>query len=182
MSKPELQKHELQEVIEDLYEKYIPVNHGEVATYIPEPSKANPQHLGICLVTADGRTFDAGNCDQPFTIQSISKPFTFGIAIEQLGHQKVFNHVGVEPSGEPFNSIDLQLGSNRPFNPMVNAGAIAVSALLHAWKGDAAFDHLLGRLSAAAGRQLSIDESVYQSESATGHRNRAIAYLLLNFG
>src|SRR5262249_51624804 len=104
------------------------------------------------------------------------------LAIEALGHDKVFQHVGVEPSGEPFNSIELQLGTNRPFNPMVNTGAITVTALLHAIHGDCTFDQILSRLSAAAGRQLSMDQAVYKSESTTGHRNRAIAHLLLNFG
>jgi glutaminase len=94
----------------------------------------------------------------------------------------VFEHVGVEPSGEPFNSIELQSGTNRPFNPMVNAGAIAVTALLHASWGASAADLILSRLSAAAGHQLKIDQDVYASEVSTGHRNRAIAYLLLNFG
>jgi glutaminase len=177
-----MEKHELQTVIEDLYDKYITRNEGQVATYIPELSKANPNDLGICLVTSDGRTFEVGACDQPFTIQSISKPFTFGMAIEELGDNKVFEHVGVEPSGEPFNSIELQFGTNRPFNPMVNAGAIAVTALLHAARGNTGSDYILARLSAAAGRQLKIDQSVYCSEASTGHRNRAIAHLLLNFG
>ena len=101
------------------------------------------------------------------------------MAIEELGAAKVFEHVGVEPSGEPFNSIELQLGTNRPFNPMVNAGAIAVTALLHASWGARAADLILSRLSAAAGHQLKIDQDVYASEVSTGHRNRAIAYLLL---
>ena len=175
-------RHELDTVIEDLYSKYSTVNTGEVATYIPELGKADPNSLGICLVTWDGRYFEAGDCDQTFTIQSISKPFTFGMAIEDVGSDTVFQHVGVEPSGEPFNSIDLQPGTNRPFNPMVNAGAIAITALLHARHGHETFDILLSRLSAAAGRQLYLDQAVYASEATTGHRNRAIAHLLLNFG
>src|SRR5262245_18348672 len=120
-----MEKHELQSLIEALYREYLPVKTGEVATYIPELGRANPNHLGICLVTAEGRAFEAGNCDEPFTLQSISKPFTFGMSLGAFGHDRVFQHVGVEPSGEPFNSIELQLGTNRPFNPMVNAGAIA---------------------------------------------------------
>jgi glutaminase len=177
-----MEKHELQYLIDDLYDKYSAIHDGKVATYIPELGKANPNDFGICLVSSDGRVFETGNCDQTFTIQSVSKPFTFGMAVEELGHEKVFQHVGVEPSGEPFNSIELELGTNRPFNPMVNAGAISVTALLHALHGRGAFEHVRSRLSAAAGRCLTIDESVYASESATGHRNRAIAHLLLNFG
>ena len=177
-----MEKHELQQLIEHLYDKYVPVNDGQLATYIPELGKANPDDFGICLVSSDGRVFEAGNCSQPFTIQSVSKPFTFGMAIEELGHDKVFQRVGVEPSGEPFNSIELENGTNRPFNPMVNTGAITVTALLHALHSDRAFERIRSRLSAAAGRRLTMDEEVYASESATGHRNRAIAHLLLNFG
>ena len=121
-----MEKHELQYVIEDLHDKYAPVGDGAVATYIPELGKADPDEFGICLVSADGRVFETGDCDQSFTIQSISKPFTFGMAIDEVGHDNVFQRVSVEPSGEPFNSIQLEAGTNRPFNPMVNAGAISV--------------------------------------------------------
>jgi len=177
-----MEKHELQGVIEELYNKYLCDRAGKVATYIPELGKADPEDFGICLVSSDGRIFETGNCEQSFTLQSVSKPFTFGMAIEELGREHVFQRVGVEPSGEPFNSIELQAGTNRPYNPMVNAGAITVTALLHAQYREAAFDTIQKRLSAAAGRSLSIDQDVYASETATGHRNRAIAYLLLNFG
>jgi glutaminase len=177
-----MEKPWLQELIEDLHRKYASNNNGEVATYIPELGKANPDDFGICLVTADGRVFETGNSDRPFTIQSISKPFTYGMALEAYGQERVSRHVGVEPSGDAFNSIELEKGSNRPFNPMINAGAITVTALLYEHYGDEALDQLLARFSAAAGRPLSIDESVYASESRTGHRNRAIAHLLLNFG
>ena len=173
---------ELQALVNDVYEKYLSDTRGHVATYIPELSKANPDDFGVCLVTADGRVFEAGCCDQPFTIQSISKPFTFGLALEEFGREKVLQHVGVEPSGDAFNSIELQSGTNRPFNPMINTGAITVTALLHAAHGNETFDHLLERFSAIAGRQLSLDQAVYESERRTGHRNRAIAHLLLNFG
>lgn len=177
-----VEKHELQSSIENLHKKYKSLRDGELATYIPELGRANPEDFGICLVTADGRVFETGDCNTPFTIQSVSKPFTFGIAIEELGHAEVFRRVGVEPSGDAFNSIELQNGTNRPYNPMINSGAITVTALLHARHGSQTVDHVLERFSAAAGRQLSIDEAVYTSERRTGHRNRAIAYLLLNFG
>jgi glutaminase len=172
----------LQLLIDALHDEYKSLSDGTVATYIPELGKANPDHFGICLVTAGGRVFDVGDCDEPFTIQSISKPFTFGMAVEEFGHDRVWQHVDVEPSGDAFNSIRLQNGTNRPHNPMVNSGAITVTALLHERFGAETFDRVLARFSAAAGRALSIDEAVYESESRTGHRNRAIAHLLLNFG
>jgi glutaminase len=176
-------KHELQQAVEELHRRYQPLNDGEVATYIPELGKANPDEFGMVIASAeDGRVFEAGDTDRPFTIQSISKPFTFGLALEELGHAKVAKHVGVEPSGDAFNSIELQTGTNRPFNPMVNSGAITVTALLHKHFGNSTFDVVLERLSEAAGRPLSVDEAVFESERRTGHRNRAIAHLLLNFG
>jgi glutaminase len=174
--------HELQLTIEELHTEHEWNARGEVATYIPELSKANPDDFGISLATADGAQFHTGDFDVPFTIQSISKPFAFGLALEEFGEGEVISRVSVEPSGDAFNSIELQTGTNRPHNPMVNAGAITVTALLHARYGERTFDVILDRLSAAAGRRLSIDEQVYESERRTGHRNRAIAHLLLNFG
>ena len=172
----------MQLLVDRVHAKYQPLADGDVATYIPELSKANPDDFGVCLVTSDGRVFAAGDCDRPFTIQSISKPFTFGMAIDEFGQERVLQRVGVEPSGDAFNSIELQPGSNRPFNPMVNAGAITVTALLQAQHGAGALAHLLDRFSTIAGRRLEIDQAVYESERRTGHRNRAIAHLLMNFG
>lgn len=177
-----MDKHELQVVIEELHDRYKPLDEGEVATYIPELGKADPEAFGIALMSSEGQVFQAGDCDVPFTIQSVSKPFTFGLAIEAYGTDWVARHVGVEPSGDAFNAIELQNGTNRPFNPMVNSGAITVTALLHKKYGDETFDLVLDRLSQAAGHSLDVDESVFESERRTGHRNRAIAHLLLNFG
>jgi glutaminase len=179
---PPTATHEVQSIVNGLYEQYIVLLEGEVATYIPELAKADPDKFGVSVVSTEGRVFEAGDCEQPFTIQSVSKPFTFGIALEELGHSKVSEYVGVEPSGDAFNSIELQTGTNRPFNPMVNSGAIAITALLHAHYGESTFDCIVDRLSMLAGRPLTIDGDVYASERRTGHRNRAIAHLLLNFG
>jgi len=176
------QPHELQLAINELHERYQALNEGAVATYIPELSKADPQDFGIAIATTEGQVFHAGDCDRPFTIQSISKPFTFGMALEELGDKEVTQYVSVEPSGDAFNSIELQNGTNRPFNPMVNSGAITVTALLHRRYGEETFGMVLDRLSIAAGHPLAVDEAVFESERRTGHRNRAIAHLLLNFG
>src|SRR6202051_2715670 len=152
---------------------------GAVADYIPELGKADPDHFGISLATIDGHVYEVGDSRLPFTIQSISKPFVFALALDTLGAAQVEGEIGVEPSGDPFNSIRLN-ADNHPFNPMVNAGAIACSGLIHQAKGDGAFECIRKALGRFAGRELGVDEAVYASESATGDRNRAIGYLLRN--
>ena len=97
----------IQEIIQDVYEKYKDIDEGEVATYIPELAKADPDHFGIAMVTVDGQMCSAGDCEQEFTIQSICKPFAFQIALEEFGRDRTLEHVGVEPSGDAFNSIEL---------------------------------------------------------------------------
>jgi glutaminase len=156
---------------------YLSENGGDVARYIPELSKADPSHFGIGLATLDGHVYEVGDTRVPFTIQSMSKPFVFALALDSLGASRVESVIGVEPSGDPFNSIRLNT-DNHPFNPMVNAGAIACSGLIHEAKGAGAFEHIRRELSRFAGRDLDVDEAVYASESATGDRNRAIGYLL----
>lgn len=153
---------------------------GAVADYIPELKKANPRHFGVSLATIDGHVYEIGDSAVPFTIQSISKAFVFALALETLGAEKVEAVIGVEPSGDAFNSIRLR-PDNRPYNPMVNSGAIACSALIHKARGSEAFDSILEALGRFAGRPLAVDEAVFQSERETGDRNRAIAYLLRNY-
>jgi glutaminase len=154
---------------------------GAVADYIPELRKADPDHFGISLATLDGHVYEVGDSRIPFTIQSMSKAFVFALALDTLGAARVESAIGVEPSGDPFNSIRLN-AENHPFNPMVNAGAITCSALIHEAKGDGAFEYIRQALGRFAGRDLGVDEAVYASESATGDRNRAIGYLLRNAG
>lgn len=167
---------------QDIYEKYKDFDEGEVATYIPELGRANPDHFGICLASTDGRVFSVGDCRHEFTIQSICKPFAFQMALEEFGRDRVLQHVGVEPSGDAFNSIELEPRSMRPYNAMINAGAIAISSLVKKDSPESGVDAFVGSMQKAAGRPLRIDECVYASEAATGNRNRAIAYLMLNCG
>ena len=154
---------------------------GELATYIPELGNADPNWFGICLVTADGAVYEAGDTAQEFTIQSISKPFNYGIALEDHGKAEVLKKIWMEPSGEAFNSISLQAGTGRPCNPMINAGAIATTGLVHGKTTEQKIDRILDVFSRYAGRKLGIDESIYRCESETGHRNRAIGHMLRNF-
>src|SRR5712691_8746515 len=126
-------------------------NSGTVADYIPELSKAKPAHFGIALATIDGHVYEVGDSAVEFTIQSISKAFVFALALELVGNEKVQAKIGVEPSGEAFNSIRLT-ADNRPFNAMVNAGAIACSGLIHSVEGTGAFERVRDTLSRFAGR------------------------------
>lgn len=177
-----MDKNNIQLTIEKVYEKYKNNQEGHLASYIPELATADPNDFGIVIASESGRIFEIGDSRKEFTIQSISKAFTYGFAVEAYGLEKVLKHVGIEPSGDAFNSIFLQKDTNRPFNPMVNAGAITIAALLYDYYGDESFEFLLDRFSTAAGRQLTLDKKVYESELKTGHRNRAIGHLLLNFG
>ncbi len=172
----------LRDVLRDLHGRYQSVDEGQVATYIPELAKADPSWFGISLVTTEGQSFDVGDYEQMFTIQSISKPFVFGLALGDHGREAVLKRVGVEPTGEAFNAIVLDEVSNRPFNPMVNAGAIATADLVAGKDYPERVTRLLHMFNRFCGRQVHIDNSVFMSERATGHRNRAIGHLMLNFG
>ncbi|RZN24569.1 glutaminase A [Bradyrhizobium sp. Leo121] len=163
--------------LQSCHDEFAAETGGAVADYIPELGKADPAHFGISLATLDGHVYEVGDTKVPFTIQSMSKPFVFALALDTLGAARVESAIGVEPSGDPFNSIRLN-AENHPFNPMVNAGAIACTGLIHEAKGDAAFDYIRQALGRFAGRELALDEAVYLSESTTGDRNRAIGYLL----
>ena len=172
----------IEQYLEALHRRIGAIAEGDVATYIPELAKADPGLFGIAIATVDGKLYTCGNASARFTIQSISKAFIYAYALAEYGRETVLSHVGVEPTGEAFNSIVLDEVHNRPFNPMVNAGAMAASELI---KGDtpaARVATMLDTLSRFAGRGLDIDESVFRSEQATGHRNRAIAYMMLNSG
>jgi len=164
-----------------LHETYAQLHTGKVATYIPELAKADPDWFGICIVTAGGHIYEVGDSSQPFTIQSISKPFVYGMALEDNTRAVVMSKVGVEPTGDVFNAISLEPDSGRPRNPMINAGAIATAGLIAGKTQQIRFKRILQTFSALAGRELKLDEPVYRSENETGHRNRAIGHMLRNF-
>jgi len=164
-----------------LHREFKSITDGKVATYIPELAKADPNWFGICLVTATGSVYEVGDSRQQFTIQSISKPFVYGLALEDHGRQFVLSKVSTEPTGEAFNSISLEPGTGRPRNPMINAGAIATTSLIEGKSPRGRQRRLLEMFALYTGHEVSIDEGVYRSESDTGHRNRAIGYMLRNF-
>ncbi len=171
----------IQDYLERLHRQLAPVAEGRVASYIPELAKADPAGFGIAIATVDGRIYQVGHSDQKFTLQSISKPLVYGVALEDQGMDRVRQAIGVEPSGEAFNSISLEANTGRPLNPMINAGAIATSSLVRGSTREARLARVMGAMAAYAGRRLDIDEAVYESERSTGHRNRAIGHLLRNY-
>jgi len=169
---------EIKEVLEWQHAAYLDTREGAVADYIPELSKVEPDQFGVAVATHTGELVSVGDATSPFTIQSVSKVFAFTMLLEQVGRDEAYRWVGVQPSSDPFNTITLDARTNRPFNPMINAGAIAVAARLVEHMGASAFDDSLELFSRAAGRTLDVDENVLNSERETGHRNRAIGHLL----
>jgi glutaminase len=167
--------------LDTVLQRFAGLSSGNVADYIPELAKANPAHFGIALATVDGQVYQVGDSRVPFTIQSVSKPFVYGVALEDQGKAKVLSKVGVEPSGEAFNSISLEPGTGRPLNPMINAGAIAAASLVGGATQDERWARVSDALSAYAGRPLDLDTVVFESERDTGHRNRAIGHMLRNY-
>lgn len=175
-------KSPIEEYLRTLHAKHAPMQDGTVADYIPELAKADPNWFGICIATRDGHVYEVGDTRQLFTIQSISKALAYGLALEDRGEDFILSRISVEPSGDAFNAISLKPGSGAPFNPMINAGAIATDGQVVVRDGQSRIQRLLSYLSACAGRSLDIDKIVYESESETGHRNRAIGWMLRNFG
>jgi glutaminase len=171
----------IQTYLEKLHGQIAGNHAGELASYIPELTKADPDWFGICIVTMDGVAYTVGNADEPFTIQSISKAFVYATALADRGKDAVAQKVGVEPSGDAFNSISLNPVNHTPFNPMINAGAIATTGLVGGSDPEAQWSRIVQSLQAFVGHDLALEESVYRSEAETGHRNRAIAWMLKNF-
>ena len=176
------QQSKFNQYLESLYQRYNGVLEGKIPDYIPELALADPQWFGISVVTINGKYFEVGDCSRLFTIQSISKAFIYGLALEDHGRDYVQCKVSVEPTGEAFNSIMLDQSTNRPYNPMVNTGAIATTDLI---KGDSPTERLkrvLAMFKRYTGHDHDVNMPVFLSERTTGYRNRAIAYLMLNFG
>ncbi|MEM7398664.1 MAG: glutaminase A [Pseudomonadota bacterium] len=170
----------IQDYLNEIHARVAQIEGGAPADYIPELGKVDPDLFGIAIATVDGQLYTVGDAHAPFTIQSVSKPFMYGYALQHHGRERVLQKVGVEPTGEAFNSILLDEVANRPFNPMVNSGAIAIAEMMQGESLEQRSNNMLELFSSLAGRKIEIDEAVYRSELATGHRNRAIAYMMLN--
>ena len=156
------------------------IKFGKPASYIPELARVNKYHLGVCVVGLDGSIMECGDSRVPFTIQSISKLASLILAISDKGADYLFHDkVGVEPTGDPFNSIIKLETKTKPFNPFINAGAITVADCIDGANPDEKFERFLTFIRKLCGNEaIALNEAVYLSEKATGDRNRALAYYL----
>ena len=155
---------------------------GEPYVVNPSSSSVNPNDFGIALATVDGQIYEVGTTQKRFSLQSISKPLSYGLAIAEFGHEKVDEYVDVEPSGDPFNEISLNPDTGRPANAMINAGALAVSSLIKGSGGRSAIQRIESAYSDFAARPLHSNGREYRAERARSDRNHGLAYLLSSVG
>ncbi|MCM2322361.1 MAG: glutaminase A [Oligoflexia bacterium] len=173
---------QVQQLLEELHAKYADLRDGKVADYIPELSKADPDAFGVVIATVEGEIHEVGVSRAEFTLQSMSKPFVYGLALEDRGREFLLSRVGVEPTGEAFNSIiELEEKTHRPYNPMVNSGAIAVASMIRGEGMSARISRILDMFRRYTGRPVGVNAAVFASERETAHRNRAIAHLMRHF-
>ena len=177
------QPDEVEQLVTEAYQRYRGTTDGRVADYIPVLAEASPDWFGICVVGARGRSFEIGDVDTRFSIQSVSKPFVFALVCDAVGYDAARLRLGVNSTGFPFNSLmAIELNEDRTMNPLVNAGAIATTSLVPGATGQEKFDGILDGLSRFAGRRLSMSEEVFASESGSNMRNQGIAHLLNSYG
>lgn len=173
-------KSPIPDYLKGVLEKARPLESGQPASYIDVLAKADTSRSAVALATVDGSVYSVGDDHVEFSIQSISKPFVYALAIQDQGLAGVLEKVGVEPSGDAFNRLSLEAGTNRPMNPMINAGAVATHALVVSPDAtvEQRVDRILQALSKVAGRQLHVDEAVYEAELKDANRNMGLGYML----
>ncbi|WP_423058330.1 glutaminase A [Brevibacterium linens] len=171
------------QTLTDVHLRYSDLDDGEVADYIPILAEADPAWFGLSLVEATGDVHEAGDSAIGFSIQSISKAFVFALVCHARSHEYVHERIGVNNTGLAYNSVmAIELNHGSPMNSMVNAGAIATTALIPGQTPAEKWENIRTGLSQFAGRQLELDGRVYHSESTTNQRNKALARLLESYG
>jgi glutaminase len=169
-------------VIREAYDKFKDDNKGKNADYIPYLAQVDSKLFGIAIVTTDNQVVTMGDVKYSFSIQSISKVYTLAMAMDELGTDKVFEKVGSEPTGRPFNSpvavVDMPTHTGNPF---VNAGAIATTSLISGSDANDKWSKILDYYSRVAGEKLTLIDEVYKSEAATNTGNKALSMLLAKY-
>jgi glutaminase len=192
MTTPALQAQaagDVQKAVDAAYAKFKGLKEGKNADYIPALAKVDPNLFGIAVVTPDGKVYVAGDVKTEVSIQSISKVFTMAQVIQDQGLESVAKRIGVDATGARFNSIiavegvRTVVGSGAPeMNPLVNPGAISATSMVKGATADDVWGKIIGFHNDAAGRQLTVLQDVYKSESDTNQRNQAIGALMLAYG
>ena len=178
-----LEPKAVQQLLQQAWGEYKDLKEGKNADYIPALARVDPSLFGLALVTADGRVYEAGDSKYAFAIESVAKPFVLSLVMDELGAEAVARKVGVEATGMPFNSIiAIEQHAARTVNPLVNAGAIATTGLVGGESPAQRWSAIIGRLNAFAGRELTVNQEIYKSESQTNSRNQSIAALLKSYG
>jgi glutaminase len=178
-----LTPEKIKAALDEAYTKFKDVKDGKNADYIKELANVDPGIFGIALVTVDGEVYTKGDIDSKVSIQSVSKVFTLAQVIEEQGHQAVQDKIGVDATGEVFNSINaVERMRGKEINPLVNPGAIASTSLVNGADSAAKWKSIVQMQSAFAGRPLSLNMPVYISEAGDNLRNQAIAHLLFAYG
>jgi glutaminase len=179
----------VQTAVDAAYAKFKDLKEGKNADYIPALAKVDPNLFGIAVVTADGKVYTAGDVKTEVSIQSISKVFTMAQVIQEQGLESIEKRIGVDATGARFNSIiavegvRTVVGSGAPeMNPLVNPGAISATSMVAGGSADAVWNKIIGFHNDAAGRELTVLQDVYKSESDTNQRNQAIGALMLAYG
>ncbi len=174
---------DLQKLVNEAHLKFRALTEGANADYIPELARIPSELYGVAIVTVDGRAYVAGDVEYAFSIQSVSKPFTAALVMQQRGAEALQKQIGVEPTGFPFNAIEaIALQPQRSGNPLVNAGAIAAVSMVEAPDAEAKYRLIEGWYGDFAGQKLTMLSEIYKSEAATNRGNRAIAALLAKYG
>ena len=175
-------RERVEAIVREAYEKFKGDTGGKNADYIPYLAQVDSKMFGIAVVSADNQVFELGDVKYSFSIQSISKVYSLALALEELGPDQVFQKIGMEPTGRPFNSpiavVDMPTHAG---NPLVNAGAIATVSLIPAKSADEKWNKILNFYSKAAGEKLLLIDEVYKSEAATNTGNKALSYLLAKY-
>jgi glutaminase len=180
---------DFQKAVDAAYAKFKGLAEGKNADYIPALAKVDPNLFGIALVTADGKVYTAGDVKTEVSIQSISKVFTMAQVIQEQGLESIEKQIGVDATGARFNSIiavegvRTVIGNGAPeMNALVNPGAISATSMVKGGSADEVWKKIIGFHNDAAGRQLTVLQDVYKSESDTNQRNQAIGALMLAYG
>jgi glutaminase len=178
-----LKKAEVEAALNAAYSKYKSLQEGANADYIPALAKVDANIYGIALVTPDGKVYTAGDVASEVSIQSISKVFTMALVMDEKGPESIFNNMGVDATGQVFNSIvAIEQYKGEQMNPLVNAGAITATSMVAGGSREEIWNKILNYYNDFAGRKLSVNQEVFESEAATNQRNQAIAELMYAYG